>query len=144
LEQDAGTVAQIQQIINAANEFDAARAMCLLNLIEEDQEVAEFLPLGSSNHAPIHFDETEYFGVPTGVNMYPNPSEGLVQFVLENQDNGAIKVELYDIFGSLIMENTANNATTLQTDYSAMKAGTYLVKISVNNEYQETRLLLLK
>jgi hypothetical protein len=144
LEQDAGTVAQIQQIINAANEFDAARAMCLLNLIEVDQEVAEFLPLGSSNHAPIHFDETEYFGVPTGVNMYPNPSEGIVFFASMNEEVNLTKIELYDLSGVKILEHEIQEANSTKLDYNHISSGTYLVKISTTTGRVETKKLMIK
>ncbi len=64
-----------------------------------------------------------------GVSIYPNPSEGIVNVSVE--DNDAITVTVYDMLGQVVLTHIADGTTSV--DLTANGTGMYLVKVSNDN-----------
>jgi len=65
----------------------------------------------------------------TGVSIYPNPSEGIVN--ITNDNNTENSIEVYDLLGNSILSTSANAATTV--DLSSNAAGIYMIIVSNEN-----------
>lgn len=66
------------------------------------------------------------------IKIYPNPSKGIFNLLLGNE--GAQKIEVYDLNGRLILnQKLANNAIETKIDLSDLSSGIYFVKI-ISNE----------
>lgn len=64
-----------------------------------------------------------------GVSVYPNPSEGIVNVSVVN--NEGISITVYDMMGKEILTKIAEGTTSI--DLSGNGTGMYLVKVSNNN-----------
>ena len=65
----------------------------------------------------------------TGVSIYPNPSEGIVNITNDNNTENSIVV--YDLLGNSILSTSANAATSV--DLSSNAAGIYMIVVSNEN-----------
>ena len=65
----------------------------------------------------------------TGVSIYPNPSEGIVN--ITNDNNAQNSIEVYDLLGNSILSTSANTATTV--DLSSNASGIYMIVVSNEN-----------
>lgn len=65
----------------------------------------------------------------SGVSIYPNPSEGIVN--ITNDNNTENSIEVYDLLGNSILSTSANAATTI--DLSSNAAGIYMIVVSSEN-----------
>lgn len=67
--------------------------------------------------------------------IYPNPVSDVLKFSLNTQSNENYKVSVFNIMGQQIIEQEGISGTNIseqQIDVSNLKAGTYVVRISVN------------
>jgi len=62
----------------------------------------------------------------TGVSIYPNPSEGIVNITNDNNEQNSI--EVYDLLGNSILTTSANTATKI--DLSSNATGIYVIVVS--------------
>lgn len=71
----------------------------------------------------------------TSFRMFPNPANDKVQFVVNNKEaKGDFMVDVFDITGRKILSQKLGQYTPLETvslPVSSLKAGVYLVKVSV-------------
>ncbi|MEJ6583292.1 MAG: T9SS type A sorting domain-containing protein [Crocinitomicaceae bacterium] len=65
----------------------------------------------------------------SGVSIYPNPSEGIVN--ITNDKNTQNSIEVYDLLGNSILTTSANTATTV--DLSSNASGIYMIVVSNEN-----------
>ena len=65
----------------------------------------------------------------TGVSIFPNPSEGIVNITNANKTQNSI--EVFDLLGNSILSTSANTATTV--DLSSNAAGIYMIVVSNEN-----------
>lgn len=71
-------------------------------------------------------DENTLFG--EGINIFPNPSTGMIRIGLKNPASGNLLIEVTDIFGRLIKSVTIKNpALQSELDLTDLSAGTYLL-----------------
>jgi hypothetical protein len=64
-----------------------------------------------------------------GVSVYPNPSEGIVNVSVIN--NEGVSITVYDMMGQVVLTKISEGTTSI--DLSANGTGMYLVKVSNNN-----------
>ena len=80
------------------------------------------------------------------VNVYPNPTDGIVKVEIPNALNGSISVE--NILGATVYEENVNisGSTTKTIDLSKLAKGTYFVKVKDNStkEDQKFKVVLSK
>lgn len=81
----------------------------------------------------------------TSVNVYPNPSTGLVNILIEDETVNSFYVEIYDALGRKII-NDFNASGTLEyiADLSEYPEGLYIVRISFGERVVNKKLLLSK
>ncbi len=70
--------------------------------------------------------------------LYPNPSTGTVNFLLDGQNNSTLRIRVYDMLGGLVLDSGAIQATNGHFDLS--KPGTYSVVLTIDG-VSETQML---
>lgn len=75
--------------------------------------------------------------------VYPNPSQGIFQINMPHIGNEPIQLQVFDVLGNLIAEQTANGAQNLSLDLRSYADGSYLVRAVHNGEIWTGRLLKL-
>ena len=70
------------------------------------------------------------------LNLFPNPTSGLLNIVLENVDDKLANLSVYNLFGKEIMsrEITTTETTVHTVDMSQQTSGQYLVKLTVGDQ----------
>ena len=105
---------------------------------------------------PYQYDETEAYDLdkladekPTntkqflGVNLYPNPSNGTVNFEFKNVA-AITSIEIYNSLGALVLAEKVNgNNNLVQINANELANGFYLAKI-ISNKGFETKSFTLK
>ena len=66
-----------------------------------------------------------------GINIYPNPSTGLVHISMENYKKH-IDISVYNALGKLVIEKTDVNSEGLTVDLSNNERGVYFIKIATD------------
>ena len=75
----------------------------------------------------------------------PNPSEGNFNIELQSDSNSDVKVQVYDVRGRLIFDNTFDKTQQLfrqAIDLSSVKAGVYLVNVSDDSHFNSKQLIV--
>lgn len=124
----------------------------------------EDLPLGTiiENTAEIYFDFNEAIitnttvntivekstgikdvDVSNEVNVYPNPSNGLLNISLEN-NNDLELIEVFDVLGKLIFSASDLSETAAIVNLQNTSAGMYLIKVSTKNGLASERIVISK
>jgi len=75
--------------------------------------------------------------------MYPNPSSGQVYFDLPDFEEGTMQIQLFDITGKEVYSVNYFNTNGELVDFTSLKKGTYIVRISLGNDYNESHFLQL-
>ena len=110
------------------------------------------------NTAEIYFDfnapvvtntfETEFVAQSLSVGeysidyfaLYPNPATSIVNIKLKNALNGNASVEVMDVQGKIVMQNSINE--TLQLNVKNLEAGLYFVRLKQNNKQTIKKLII--
>ena len=72
----------------------------------------------------------------TMFNIYPNPSKGIFNVQFNDNIIGEKSVNIFDLTGRLVYNTVLNNEKDCVIDISNKDLGTYVLKISVNeNQY---------
>ena len=74
----------------------------------------------------------------SSLNIYPNPSNGIINIELDNQDSFTIQVN--DIVGKLITQKEINSNTTL--DLKSLDTGIYFVNIYNDKESKVAKIII--
>ena len=77
------------------------------------------------------------------INMYPNPSSGIVSFSISEEIN-SIVLNVFDLNGRVVFSKQYNNLSQGQIDLSHLNKGFYIVDFKINNAYSEIKKLELK
>ena len=73
-----------------------------------------------------------------GLNVYPNPSNGIVNIELEG--NQTFLVQVIDVVGKLISEENINSNTTL--NLQDLERGVYFITVSDSETSQTTKVII--
>jgi hypothetical protein len=79
------------------------------------------------------------------VKLYPNPAKDQVYIKLDAKNESNIKVELYDMFGKIVL---SENYTSIQgefktgIDVARLDRGVYFVKIKLNSGEARIKVVL--
>ncbi|WP_373520776.1 T9SS type A sorting domain-containing protein [Aquiflexum sp.] len=84
-----------------------------------------------------------YLGENFGVKVYPNPTQGKVNILAENQHFNNATISIYNPQGSLVYTLKNHSGRNTEIDLSGLNKGIYLVKI-YNNHHVETKKIILK
>jgi hypothetical protein len=92
------------------------------------------------------FDETPKENVLTEnyITIYPNPSQGKVNFDFQNVPDGKMVIQIFDLTGKNVYSNNYENTNGEIVDLSNLKKGMYLVKVLIDNQIVEVQKLNMK
>lgn len=77
----------------------------------------------------------------SAINLYPNPSSGLVKF---DSDQAISSVTVYDVVGARVFEDSDVNATAYNADLKHLNAGVYVVLVQAGNIISKHKLNIIK
>ncbi len=105
--------------------------------------------LGFSSSLPISpiscLVDIEELIAETSVNVYPNPTSGLVTIKLNDETTNVFSVEIYDALGrKIISEVSYNGMNEYVTDLSSYPEGLYILRINTGTYTVNKKILLSK
>ncbi|MBK6985097.1 MAG: T9SS type A sorting domain-containing protein [Bacteroidetes bacterium] len=71
--------------------------------------------------------------VSNGINIYPNPTNGILNIAISSELAGNTSIEVYDALGKLVVKETLTNETTT-INTSKLTDGMYVYKVINNNK----------
>jgi hypothetical protein len=71
--------------------------------------------------------------VSNGINLYPNPTNGILNIAISSELAGNTSIEVYDALGKLVVKETLTNETTT-INTSKLTDGMYVYKVINNNK----------
>jgi hypothetical protein len=76
--------------------------------------------------------------------IYPNPSDGIFNIQLESSNSEEALIQLFDIRGRLINQQSIGNQSTIQkqVDFGNVSEGVYLMKVTKGNESGTQKLVI--
>lgn len=77
------------------------------------------------------------------VTILPNPSNGIFTLSFNDYLNGAVTIEIYNILGLKVQEHAFTNATNYDMIVNNLQAGTYIIKLSVDDETVTKKIIIL-
>ncbi len=86
--------------------------------------------------------ETKELIVPTALNIYPNPTSGLLNVAFANTKQESVQLALYNLTGQLVKEWTNISDDNVQLDLSKEINGTYLLMLKRTDGVEVKRLVL--
>lgn len=82
------------------------------------------------------------------LHVYPNPSNGFVNFQLELEETANYRFEIFDLNGNKVFENTERSYTMgqhkLRFDLSTLPSGTYFIRQIRNGESDRSGRIILR
>jgi hypothetical protein len=78
------------------------------------------------------------------VNIYPNPSNGMVQFQINGPNDKDVNISVFDVAGKKVFETTmnVNGIANASFDFSNLSKGMYIVKGSSANDQFIRKLII--
>jgi hypothetical protein len=76
------------------------------------------------------------------VKVYPNPTQGKVNILSENQNLENATLSLYDVQGSLIINLPNQSGRIFEIDLSGLEKGIYLMKVYSNYQVETKKIIL--
>lgn len=86
----------------------------------------------------VDFDKSQ-----RNINIYPNPSSGIINLQLDNPTNQKIKIQIFDITGRSIWENEIFESETYwKEELNIQKNGVYLFSVQIGNDIFYRRVIV--
>jgi len=76
--------------------------------------------------------------------IYPNPSNGLVYINTQNTTENLKEINLYDVLGKTILSSKNLSSRQSTIDVSSLAKGIYMIEITTENNYKQTKKLVVK
>ena len=132
---------------NSSNELINKKIDVLLEMNSTLSDVPEFLEatknksaMGPQTAKPLDIDLSKEFTL----NMYPNPSTGIVTIDYPEHEDGDMKIEVIDLSGKTVYTILFTETNGQQIDLKELNKGMYLVKISFDDVVVGTQKLKLQ
>jgi hypothetical protein len=80
----------------------------------------------------------------SGVSLFPNPTNSIINIIINNEIDGSYKIRLYNSTGSLIYSNTYNktlNEVSYNIDLYSYPQGIYFISIIHKEKYYQTKII---
>lgn len=94
---------------------------------------------------PVGLEEEN---VDFGLQVYPNPNNGVATLAYELPSNAAVNIEVYDIAGKLVFSKNEGSVPSGQhnvvLDLENLSAGAYSIRLNVNEGVQTQQLIITK
>ena len=78
-------------------------------------------------------------GQTDAIQLHPNPTNGMIE--IQSNNVNIKQIELFDIFGKLLMEKKANEST-VTLDVSPYAKGMYLLRYTLSDDTQQTKKII--
>ncbi len=117
--------------------------------------IAFVLITGDGGGSYIAVDEIKVIEAGTGLNdnktgllkvdLYPNPASGLVNLVMNTNENGNANVEIVDLVGRQVFSRNSNvtiGENRIELNASDLNSGIYLVRTRINGKVNITKLVV--
>jgi len=82
--------------------------------------------IGSNNEQPLSIFERN---ASTGVQLYPNPTSGLLTLAIESSFTGTPSIEIVNVLGATVMQTAVENSTYQSLDVSGLRPGMYILRV---------------
>ncbi|NVO02333.1 MAG: T9SS type A sorting domain-containing protein [Bacteroidetes bacterium] len=78
------------------------------------------------------------------VNIYPNPTNGLVNFAINGANTEDMNITVFDVMGKMIINQTlnVNGLTNTSFDFSSYAKGVYVVQVTSGTEITTKKLMV--
>lgn len=142
---DSAMLARIISVANSTSDLmTAAKAKALLATIGMVGSDEDFWPLEDASRTQLFSSSDKVFVPSSSVIMYPNPTNGAVNFTSASIERLFSKVEVFDLSGVKVADENFDETTNKNLNFNKLSTGVYVVKIYSNNGMMETKLLNLK
>jgi len=74
-------------------------------------------------------------------NIFPNPTNGVVEINFEKLTNETISVDIYNMYGQLVDSFKADNNQIVRFDMSHLPKGTYVVNLNINHKVFSSKIV---
>ncbi len=78
------------------------------------------------------------------IDVYPNPTSGILNINFANAVNEEVSVEIYDVIGKLMSQRSYNSSSELTMDISNYPEGMYIIKVSTPSFITNKKITLTK
>ena len=75
--------------------------------------------------------------------VYPNPSNGLVYITTQNTTENLQAIHLYDVLGKTILSSKNLSSKQSTIDVSSLAKGIYMIEITTENNFKQTKKLVV-
>ena len=137
---DETEIAYLQTIAEATNGRSASMAqgvlcfffdICYEDKIEEGEEGGEVIPPTKNMATETQLSDNQNQNLDYELTLYPNPTSSEMTVVLNNPAVKIVAMELYDLFGKKVHQQTVNQSySTLKM--SELEQGIYILKVWLN------------
>jgi hypothetical protein len=77
--------------------------------------------------------------------IFPNPTTGVVNILLKNNDREFSEISLFNVTGELIFSKNIDQSTlNIQIDLSDLPGGVYTIRFESMNNIEEGKLILIR
>ena len=103
----------------------------------------------AGNTAECSFDVTvnQSTGIETlesyGIEIYPNPSDGIFYIDISGKENGPVQVEIVNMVGKVVYNKEFISTEKLEINASTLNIGMYLLRVSSKN-HTYTKQVIIK
>lgn len=77
------------------------------------------------------------------INVYPNPSKGLVYINVQNTSENLNTIQLYDVLGKRVLTSKSLTSQQSTIDVSALAKGVYMLEITTESNLRQTKKLVV-
>ncbi len=145
----------VNQFANYVQLWELSQGTLILNELSVEAEIRkvlytydaagnrisrQYLVTANKSASDVESEDPQKFNLDkdSDILLYPNPTSGILNFEVTNQEmykNAEVKVKIYSVNGSLIMEDEYKS-TNFTVDISEQVNGTYLLDLEVNGKKQ--------
>jgi len=99
------------------------------------------LTLKSAKNAWKNLDS---YKVKSGINIYPNPTNGKIQIELNGMEDGIFDITIFDLLGKIMYQNNFSKIGNMSFsyDFSGYNRGVYLIRINSENNNYTTKVIV--
>ena len=87
----------------------------------------------------INYVSIEEKNISQYIRIHPNPTNGMIE--IKSNNLNIKQIELYDIFGKLLMEKKTNESI-VTLDVSPYAKGMYLLRYTLSDDTQQTKKII--
>lgn len=144
---NSGIITKLEEIVAMGKDYTAiSMADLVLTVLSDGMVDFDILPLTfSQNQEPNKNSlSLEASGSAASVNIFPNPSDGIVHFKFSGIASKSVMVQLVDLAGKEVFNVQLNNTSGEQLDFSHLRKGAYLVNVEIDGVKTKAQLLILE